>query len=334
MLTEFTKASTIRDHVLRNVSIILALFVLIVAATNLFLTHDYALGLIEVVISLVFFHIYYKARANDPLTWQPSTVAILVTAGLLYGFYYTNVNSAIVMWVFVLPPLYQLLFNRVIGTLATLFMYVATTTIYFPNVFNNQVYPFAFVNFTIPYAMIWLIAYNHEAVRINVQNRLEQIARTDALTGALNRLALQQDASSQLHCCGTSHLLHFDLDWFKQINDAHGHSAGDEVLKLIVKEAQLRIPSSKIYRIGGEEFCIIFSAEDIDGAFEMSESLRKSIERRVLPHKHAEIQTTISGGLLELPHKCQIDELDKALQRTDRALYKAKNSGRNLILLA
>lgn len=155
---EFTKVSAIRDNVLKNVSILLGLFVLVVASTNLFLTHNYTLGAIEILISLTFFQIYYKVKSYKNLTWQPVLVASLVTVGLLYGFYHTKPNSAIVMWVYVLPALYQLLFNRVIGSIATFVMFTATSLIYFPNLFNEEVYPFAFVNFAIPYTMIWAIA--------------------------------------------------------------------------------------------------------------------------------------------------------------------------------
>lgn len=333
-MTEFTNISAIRDHVLKNVSILVGLFVLVVASTNLFLTHDYTLAAIEVLISLTFCQIYYKVKNRQSLTWQPAFVASLITAGLLYGFYHTKTNSAIVMWVYVLPPLYQLLFNRLIGSIATFAMLAATSIIYFPNLFNDEVYPFAFVNFVIPYTMIWVIAYNHETVRIGVQNRLEQLARTDSLTGALNRLALQQDTSSKIHCCAISHLLHFDLDWFKKINDTYGHSVGDKVLKITVQQIQNTLPNSKVYRIGGEEFCVIFCAIDMDEAKQISETLRRGIEDLIIDNRASAIRITISGGLIALPPKCMREELDLALQSTDKALYKAKNLGRNTILSA
>jgi diguanylate cyclase (GGDEF)-like protein len=313
---------------------LLAIFVLVVASTNLFLTHNYILGLLEILISLTFVQIYYKVRTHQELTWQPFLVAFFITAGLLYGFYHTRPNSAIVMWVYVLPALYQLLFNRVIGSIATFAMFTATSLIYFPNLFNEDVYPFAFVNFAIPYTMIWVIAYNHETVRIGVQKRLEELARTDTLTGALNRLALQQDTASKIHCCAISHLLHFDLDWFKQVNDTYGHSAGDKVLKTLVEQVQTLLPNGQVYRIGGEEFCVIFCAKDLAQAKEISENIRKSIEELVIKSREFEIRITISGGLVALPTQCMSEELDLALQRTDKALYRAKTSGRNTICIA
>nr|WP_306416899.1 GGDEF domain-containing protein [Vibrio sp. D420a] len=182
--------------------------------------------------------------------------------------------------------------------------------------------------------MIWVIAYNHETVRIGVQKRLEELARTDTLTGALNRLALQQDTASKIHCCAISHLLHFDVDWFKQVNDTYGHSAGDAVLKSLVKQVQILLPKSKIYRIGGEEFCVIFCAEHLEQAKKTSEKVRMSIEEQVIKSRESEIHITISGGLIALPTKCMSEQLDLALQKTDKALYRAKKSGRNTICLA
>ncbi|WP_192889086.1 GGDEF domain-containing protein [Vibrio bathopelagicus] len=334
MSIEFANNITIRDLVLKNVSIILALFVLVVAMTNFFISHDYVLGMMEILISSTFVHVYYKVKKNQKLSWQPLAIAATVTIGLLYGFANTKTNSAIVMWVYVLPALYQLLFDRLVGSIATFSMLVATTLIYFPNLFVQDVYPFALVNFLIPYVMIWVIAYNHETIRLGVQQRLEQLAKTDTLTGAGNRLALQQYVSNELRNSTTCYLLHFDLDWFKSVNDLYGHSAGDEVLKAVVQLATMTLPSSKVYRVGGEEFCIIFGAKDFDSALNKADRIRYSIEKLKVKKDHNVISVTISGGLLELPKVYMGNELDQALQRTDIALYKAKASGRNQIIKA
>ena len=334
MSIEFTKESAIRDHVLKSVSIALALFVLVVASSNFFLSKDYVLGSLEVLISLILFHVYYETKRGLSLSWQPLLLATVITGGLIYGFANAKPQAAIVMWVFVLPPLYQLLFNRFIGSLFTFAMLGATALLYFPNLFNEDVYPFAFVNFVIPYSMIWLISFNHESVRIGVKERLEQLARTDALTGAFNRLALQQDASNTLHHSPADYLLHFDLDWFKAVNDTYGHSTGDQVLKEVVSKTQRVLPSGKVYRIGGEEFCVIFEAENFEDATTKADGLKESIAEMTVSKGDHHIKVTISGGLIELSSLGVAEQLDDALQRTDKALYKAKQSGRNLIVAA
>ncbi|MGI9876531.1 GGDEF domain-containing protein [Vibrio chagasii] len=334
MSIEFTKESAIRDHVLKSVSIALALFVLVVASSNFFLSKDYVLGSLEVLISLILFHVYYETKRGFSLSWQPLLLATVITGGLIYGFANAKPQAAIVMWVFVLPPLYQLLFNRFIGSLFTFAMLGATALLYFPNLFNEDVYPFAFVNFVIPYSMIWLISFNHESVRIGVKERLEQLARTDALTGAFNRLALQQDASNTLHNSPADYLLHFDLDWFKAVNDTYGHSTGDQVLKEVVSKTQRVLPSGKVYRIGGEEFCVIFEAENFEDATRKADGLKGSIAEMAISKSSHHIKVTISGGLIELSSLGMTEQLDDALQRTDKALYKAKQSGRNLIVAA
>ncbi|WP_394142252.1 GGDEF domain-containing protein [Vibrio chagasii] len=334
MSIEFTKESAIRDHVLKSVSIALALFVLVVASSNFFLSKDYVLGSLEVLISLILFHVYYETKRGFSLSWQPLLLATVITGGLIYGFANAKPQAAIVMWVFVLPPLYQLLFNRFIGSLFTFAMLGATAFLYFPNLFSEDVYPFAFVNFVIPYSMIWLISFNHESVRIGVKERLEQLARTDALTGAFNRLALQQDASNTLHHSPAGYLLHFDLDWFKAVNDTYGHSTGDQVLKEVVSKTQRVLPSGKVYRIGGEEFCVIFGAENFEDATTKADNLKESIAKMAISKGSHHIKVTISGGLIELSSLGMTEQLDDALQRTDKALYKAKQSGRNLIVTA
>jgi diguanylate cyclase (GGDEF)-like protein len=267
------------------------------------------------------------------LTWQPAAIATLVTGALIYGFGNAKPSSAIVMWVYTLPPLYLLLFNRFIGTILSFLMLITTALIYFPNLFIHGSYPFAFVNFVIPYSMIWLIAFNHEAVSKQVQTRLETLAKTDALTGAYNRLALHNDADHGLHCCDISHLLHFDLDFFKAVNDSYGHSTGDLVLKAVVEQA-MNVEQAKVYRLGGEEFCIIFCAPDIIDAKATADKFKKEIENLSVVSGNNQVSTTISGSLMALPLDCCSDTLDEALQKTDAALYKAKNNGKNQIILA
>ncbi|MFM2590387.1 GGDEF domain-containing protein [Vibrio sp. TBV020] len=333
MSIDFANETSIRNQVLKNVSLSIAVFVLFVSATNLFITHDYWLGVMELIIAFSFVSTYIATKKERALTWQPYSIAFFVTGGLLYGFYNAKPDSAIVMWVFALPPLYLLLFNRGVGSTLTFMMLFATSVIYFPNLFNAEVYPFALINFILPYCIVWLIAFNHESVRLEVNKRLEKLAKTDTLTGAFNLLALREDADTKLHCCQVSHILHFDLDYFKRINDSYGHSAGDEFLKAVVHIAK-NVDRAKVYRLGGEEFCIVFCAKSLNEAIITAEEFRSQIEHLSIQYGEHSISGTISAGLLALPSNCSRNELDNALKKTDKALYRAKDNGRNQIVLA
>lgn len=331
MYTQFANETAIRDQVLKNVSITIALFVLAVAATNLFITQNYILGLMEVIISLLFVHVYFRVNRSQKLTWQPIAVAATVTIGLLYGFIHTKENSAIVMWVFTLPALYQLLFNRFIGSIATFSMLAATTYIYFPKLLEPDHYPNAFLNFSLPYCMIWVIAYHHETIRILIQERLEALAKTDTLTNAYNRLALTQDTQPLFTQSSNYYLFHFDLDHFKQVNDTYGHSTGDLVLKDTCKTVSELIGEGTLYRVGGEEFCVVFEATDIEMALKQANTIRNEVSQIQFEFDTHQFSISISGGLTGFSKNER--GVDSLLCVTDKALYKAKSNGRNRIEL-
>jgi diguanylate cyclase (GGDEF)-like protein len=125
-----------------------------------------------------------------------------------------------------------------------------------------------------------------------------------------------------------------DIDWFKKINDTHGHLAGDECLKAVADECKktFKRQTDIIARYGGEEF--IFLIPDIDIAVfqTMAEKLRRNIENLVVQYGETDIRLTasigISGCIPEFGHKREL-LIDKA----DQALYTAKNAGRNRLVV-
>lgn len=149
---------------------------------------------------------------------------------------------------------------------------------------------------------------------------LDKKSKIDALTTIGNRLAFQEDLES-LKLDNYSMLL-FDIDNFKSINDTYGHEFGDEVLSTIGKILKtIENKEISIYRVGGEEFAILFTHFNENFAMESCEYIRKSVENI---HWNHPITVTISGGF------------SKATENTyaecDKRLYKAKNSGKNMII--
>ena len=169
--------------------------------------------------------------------------------------------------------------------------------------------------------------------RAVLEQELRYLATTDPLTGLLNRrafmamLAGELTRSQRLHSRFT--LLMLDIDHFKQINDSHGHPAGDAVLVHLAALLTEQLRSiDKLARIGGEEFAIMLVDTPADGAAGVVERLLDSIRSQPAEHpaSHQPIAFTASIGCTEtLPED---DELT-ALARADRALYIAKQSGRD-----
>ena len=149
---------------------------------------------------------------------------------------------------------------------------------------------------------------------------------TDPLTGLYNRRAFDRTYKSFVNRDSKLAVIMFDIDHFKSVNDTYGHEFGDEVLieigKIITQEKPI---SSKLFRMGGEEFCIIYRCENLEVAVDAAESIRKKIESHEWQHGE---QITISGGLAFAEPRVDLYKL------ADEQLYISKNSGRNQISYA
>lgn len=118
-----------------------------------------------------------------------------------------------------------------------------------------------------------------------------------------------------------------DIDHFKQINDTFGHLAGDKVLKKIASIFNSSIRDNDyIARFGGEEFVLIFTEINSQGAFDIVEKLRRSIEECQFVYRDSDVDVTVSFGLTTI---LESDDIESLFMRADNALYKAKNVGRN-----
>jgi diguanylate cyclase (GGDEF)-like protein/hemerythrin-like metal-binding protein len=162
---------------------------------------------------------------------------------------------------------------------------------------------------------------------------LEWAAGTDRLTGAWNRRRLEEAATAEMALVrrrkGPVSLMMLDLDFFKNVNDTHGHTVGDAVLVELVHIAREQLRASDaIARWGGEEFIVLSPATRMDGALNLAEKIRDAVARRQFPGAG---QVTVSIGVAEYALG---EDLVSWIQRADEALYKAKADGRNQVAMA
>ncbi len=162
------------------------------------------------------------------------------------------------------------------------------------------------------------------------QHQLKMQATTDPLTKVGNRRSFNSEikrlVSMQSRVNSPVSIISIDLDYFKKVNDTFGHAKGDEVLIQFTKILSLRLRGSEnIYRIGGEEFVILPVNGNIKQAEKLAEQLRVliSVSELIIGHP-----ITISLGVAQY---AQGETEAEWLQRVDKALYQAKNSGRNQI---
>ncbi|MEQ8663985.1 MAG: diguanylate cyclase [Gammaproteobacteria bacterium] len=175
-----------------------------------------------------------------------------------------------------------------------------------------------------------------EAQAENLREDLEQQhARVlvDPLTGVLNRTGYMETATKQVarwkRYGGALSLAVIDLDRFKQINDEYGHTAGDRVLSTVAsKLTELVRQSDILCRYGGEEFVLLLPETGLEQGYLLLEKLRHHIERCPFRHKDTPVKVSISCGLAEFQDG---DSLEAVFERADRAMYRAKQGGRNRI---
>lgn len=176
----------------------------------------------------------------------------------------------------------------------------------------------------------------HETARESARAaQLEAVNRSDALTGLANRRALDERWPELLRHAEAGGqpltLVVADLDHFKQINDRHGHPAGDAVLRNVAQLMQLATRTTDLVaRVGGEEFVLVLPDTPPERAMEVCERLRRRVQRFDWSSIAPGLEVTLSQGLACTPPL----SAEGLMQRADAALYRAKAGGRNRVELA
>jgi len=163
--------------------------------------------------------------------------------------------------------------------------------------------------------------------------QLQRIALSDPLTHLPNRRSFEIEAirsASRARRAGSPMTIGIaDIDFFKRVNDRHGHAAGDAVLQAIAAALQSQARASDVVaRVGGEEFGLLFPQTDMAMARQVAERIRLAVAATCVDFEHTPITATISIGLAPLPHD---GDWKACFMQADAALYQAKKNGRNRI---
>jgi diguanylate cyclase (GGDEF)-like protein len=161
-----------------------------------------------------------------------------------------------------------------------------------------------------------------------------QSATTDPLTGVKNRAAMESSMKRELglaHRHGHSlSMILLDLDHFKAVNDQYGHLIGDQVLRAVATVAEETIrDSDMIFRFGGEEFLVLLHSTQLSGAALLAERMRRRIEElEIFPD--LDMRITASMGVVTMHED---ESAETIFMRVDNAMYRAKNNGRNRVVV-
>ncbi len=166
--------------------------------------------------------------------------------------------------------------------------------------------------------------------------QLEYLATYDTLTGIMNRrlfLEMSEKLIKESHRLQRYfYFLMLDIDHFKQVNDTHGHDAGDTVLKTFASIIEKNIRQSDIFgRIGGEEFAIAFIDNTAESAYALAEKIRMAVKAEdFVINDTLTLHITVSIGVVQAHRN---ESLEEAMKRADEMLYDAKSKGRDRVTL-
>lgn len=169
--------------------------------------------------------------------------------------------------------------------------------------------------------------------------KLNELSLTDGLTGLANRRSFQEALQTEWRrAMRNRHFLTLilaDIDSFKQFNDTYGHVAGDDCLVQIAKviKSPLMRSSDLVARYGGEEFAILLPDTDLKGGEHLAEEIRREVEQLEIDHENSATgaHVTMSFGVASVVPRLDLVELDLVCA-ADKALYAAKEDGRNQVL--
>ena len=267
------------------------------------------------VMHLLFYAAIIAASAN-----------ILMTSSLSSASLYASELYLIIFWVFTVSGLH--LYKAALSAFIILLMVVGSALSYPLERLIMTVF-WSVSAFSFGFLGAYLLERLHKNAFIHEQ-RLNELAQTDVLTGLYNRTKLNtllEDEFKRMHRLKHNFACVFiDIDYFKEVNDTFGHKVGDEVL---IDMAKLMLCNTReidsVIRWGGEEFIIVCVESTKEGMIHFCEDLRLRVENHVFT-KNNRLSISIGFTLC-----VEDDTLDSIIQRADKALYMAKENGRNRI---
>lgn len=308
------------------------------------------------LIGATLFYLVIRSGLNEKLPLEPSLTVpqmVFCLTALTWSYAITGAARGAVMSIMMLVLAYGMFTLRSsdarrvtllgFGMLSCVMLYKALLSAhrYDPQV---ELVHFAFA--AIVTGGVATLAAQYGQVRRNLSDRksqlaaalkqIQELATRDVLTGLLNRRAmleqLDQQSNEQERRGTPMCLALFDLDHFKRINDELGHAMGDQVLKTFASVAQEEVRGGDILaRWGGEEFLLMMPDTPIDQALHCVQRIRRAVLTADFDNVPDDFKVTFSAGLA----LCRtVDDVEAAIDRADRAMYKAKTTGRNRTELA
>lgn len=284
-------------------------------------THHPQLGIIAFLCAGYFTTVVYFLRKKKQYLWR-GRCAILILPTTILAAIHAHPEFG-VFWIYVTVAVLFLILKLVDASISAIIFVLLCFYLLAPHFSEDVLYR---IYGTVTLAGLLSFCFSYFIDRL--LDSLNAVATRDPLTKALNRhtfhtaIEIAQEEHQRYQI--TAILFLFDLDFFKKVNDVHGHLAGDKILQEVSDIVHARVrKSDQFFRYGGEEFAILLRHTSLQNAAHLAEDLRSQIQ----DHKfYNDIKITVSGGLSEVQ---QGDDVNAWIDRSDAALYEAKSAGRN-----
>jgi len=296
---------------------------------------DYTLSVVFLGSALFFLINFLYLKITDDDSYAATIIIytlMMLTGYLVYSGGYKNSGH---LWIYILPPIALFIHGLKKGLIDLgIFLLVISIMLfymqgYYLDTQYAQTYKTGMISsFVLVTLVTALYTYSREKSTRKmkkVHSDLEFFLKRDPLTGLYNRRGYNESMNGITDKHGV--MLMCDIDYFKNINDTHGHEAGDYVIQEVANCIRNTLRKDDIaIRWGGEEFLIFLSDININNGYLVAEKLRESVERMTIYYKDVALQVTVSMGISPINDNAPLEE---AIRHADNAMYVSKRSGRN-----
>lgn len=325
---ELDKTYLLRRKVLIGTCCLLSIIGLFLGIFNLLRAEaSPILATFELIYALLSLILMYRALNKRHQEWEVHLYVYSLTALIIFAIYIADLTNFRFCWALVIPILYFLMLGKKSASIPTSILLVLSVLDISAK--SEMMFSSMLINFVCSYLIVWIVSYVYETNRENSEKELQELALLDPLTQRYNRLALtKQFQKISTKPNASMYIMLLDLDYFKDINDNHGHEAGDIILQQCAEKISLIANHHCTFRIGGEEFCVIFEATELTQALALAESIRQQISQHEFNFEDQILSITLSIGITKFETEMT---LSKALSQADAQLYEAKRLGRNRV---
>jgi len=287
---------------------------------------------------------FLPTKYNKYNKYDSHFVLHFMALGILFVVYFNKGQEYTPIWSFLYVFLVMSLYGYKQGLKISVTFLVVLCCLLFSFI-NSTVSMMEFVRFVMVSSFTLFFAYLAEMLisksfekLITTKAMLEKLTKTDSLTGLYNRRHFDDVLPQQISVAKRNDellaLVVIDIDHFKKHNDSYGHPAGDQALVALADllKEQMKRANDTVFRLGGEEFALLYQAKCIKSAWQLTEDIRLCVEKL---HQCSDIadKITVSAGLLVIDVSTKISAKN-AYSVADELLYQAKDSGRNRVVMS